>query len=65
MTWINVFSSTEHAYHRHVSVSVGIAICDVCKKKTDVAEIDTSDGEYLSFVCCAPCFQDLIIKGKK
>jgi hypothetical protein len=60
-----VYISENDAWSRRVSAESLNAKCDVCKQETEVLEIDTSDGEYLSFTCCAPCFKNLINKGKK
>jgi hypothetical protein len=63
--WKQVYESEESAWSRSIIAQTAKWECDVCKQTTDVLEIDTSDGEYLSFTCCAPCFQNLINKGKK
>ena len=63
--WQTVHTSQNNAYGRNVNIQMAKWECDLCKQVTDVLEIDTSDGEYLSFTCCSPCFQNLINKGKK
>lgn len=63
--WQLVHESEKSAYGRTVCVKSAKWACDVCKQENDVLEIDTSDGEYLSFTCCLSCFQNLINKAKK
>jgi hypothetical protein len=63
--WQTVYTSPNDAFGRTVNIQTAKWECDLCKHVTDVLEIDTSDGEYLSFTCCAPCFQNLINQGKK
>lgn len=63
--WKTVYESESHAWNRYVGVRMAKWKCDVCKQETEVLEIDTSGGEYLDFKCCAPCFQNLLNKGKK
>jgi hypothetical protein len=59
-----VWKSDNSAYGRRVYVERVERSCDVCKQQTIVLDVDTSDGEYLSWTCCLPCFTKLI-GGKK
>ena len=56
----NVWESEDSVYSRGVLVNRVESQCSVCKSETMVLDIDTSDGEYLSFLCCLPCFTKLI-----
>ena len=55
-----VFTSEAEVYSCRVIVSRESAVCMVCNKTTDCLIVDTSDGEYLSFDCCGPCFSHLL-----
>jgi hypothetical protein len=62
--WKVVYESKETAHGRSIVVDAAIDVCQVCNLTTDVLGIDCSEHEYLSFVCCGPCFYDLFEKGK-
>jgi hypothetical protein len=49
---------------KDIVVDAAIDVCQVCKLTTDVLGIDCSEHEYLSFVCCGPCFTKLIEKAR-
>lgn len=55
-----VWVSENDAYGRDVRVTRVEWKCMVCKQETTILDVDTSDGEYLSFNCCLPCFTRLI-----
>ena len=55
-----VWVSDEEAYGRRAHAVRVEWVCDVCKQETTVLDVDTSDGEYLSFACCLPCFTKMI-----
>jgi len=61
--WKVVYVSEEHAHGRSITVDAAVDVCQVCKQTTDVLGIDCSEHEYLSFVCCSPCFTKLIEKA--
>jgi hypothetical protein len=55
-----VWKSDSSAYGRRVYVERMEHSCDVCDQQTTVLDVDTSDGEYLSWACCQPCFTKLV-----
>ncbi len=60
----NIYDSEENAYGRNISIEAGQAECRFCKQTKLIMRIDTSDGEYLSFDSCKPCFDNLWNKFK-
>ena len=57
--WQEVYER-DGPWHRDTSIRKGVFICEVCNEDKIVLEIDTSDGEYNSFTCCALCFIKLL-----
>jgi hypothetical protein len=55
-----VWESDNSMYGRGILVKRVDSECSVCKRETTTLDIDTSDGEYLSFLCCLPCFTKLL-----
>ena len=60
LTAKKVWESKNDAHGRGVYVTRVQWECMVCKQETVILDVDTSDGEYLSFECCLPCFTKLI-----
>lgn len=57
-TKTNVYVSEDSAWGRHVEVNRGTYKCDVCETVTTVLAVDSSAGEYKTFYCCKPCFEN-------
>lgn len=55
-----VWESEKEIYGRYPVVYKMGEVCSVCNESTDTLTIDTSDFEYLEFVCCLTCFTRLI-----
>jgi hypothetical protein len=60
--WQSVYESPDSMYSRSILVKRATWECDICKQTKPVLEIDSSDGEYLSFTCCLDCFRHLLEK---
>lgn len=60
-----VYVSEDDAWSRRVIVQIGQSKCDICKEQTEVMNIDTSDGEYLSLDCCKKCLNKLWEKSSE
>lgn len=57
-----IYISDDSAHSRRIIVRPTSEPCRFCKEEGDAVEVDTSDDEYLSFVCCARCFV-MLCKG--
>ena len=62
MMWTTVYESSRDTYGRYTDITRGQDECEICKDKTTVLSIDTSDGEYNTFCCCKTCFEQLWVK---
>jgi len=54
-----VYEGVRSVYSRSAVVKMGVGECEICEQETKIMSIDTSDGEYVSFDCCKPCFDKL------
>lgn len=56
------YQSTRDAYGRRTEVEIVTGACEICDALTKVMTVDSSEGEYLTFVCCRPCIVNLFEK---
>lgn len=54
-----LYEGSQEKYSRSTVIQTGLSECEICKQDTTIMSIDTSDGEYVSFDCCKPCFDKL------
>ncbi len=61
-----LWKSTEAAWGRAVELFSSDGPCMVCgREECPCLDIDTSDGEYMSFTCCSTCFTELASRNAK
>ena len=60
-----LYRSEDDAYGRRLCVGKASEPCRFCGTTQRVVEVDSSDEEYLSFICCVACFSDFCHGEKK